>query len=436
MKDDLTTLSARLAYDKKHLWHPYSSMITPGYMHEVSSASGVHLTLSDGRSIIDGMASWWAVIHGYNHPVLNQAAVSQIDCLAHVMFGGLTHAPAVTLSQQLIEITHPVLQHVFFSDSGSISVEVAIKMALQYWIGREQPNKKRLLTVRHGYHGDTFAAMSVSDPENGMHHLFQGSLIQQLFAPAPVCRHDDDWRQEEMETLTTLLAQHQQEIAAVIIEPLVQGAGGMRVYCAEYLRQLRRLCDSYDVLLILDEIATGFGRTGSLFAYEQAGIAPDILCLGKALTGGYISLAATLCSTAIAEGMSANGDGVLMHGPTFMANPLACAIANASIGLLLSSPWQQRVAAIEQQLRQALSPYMAKPLVKDVRVKGAIGVIELKETVWPVMDWLPKWIVDQGVWIRPFNNLIYIMPPYTIQAAELMRLTEVMGRMVDKIAAC
>ncbi|MFT7235345.1 MAG: adenosylmethionine-8-amino-7-oxononanoate aminotransferase [Methylophagaceae bacterium] len=419
-----------LSFDAKHIWHPYSSVKTPSQIHEVVSAQGVHLTLSDGRKIIDGMSSWWSTIHGYNHPQLNKAAKQQIDEMAHVMFGGLTHPPAIELARKLIDITAEPLQYVFFADSGSISVEVAIKMAIQYWFAQGKTQKQTILTLRSGYHGDTFGAMSVSDPENGMHNLFEQILTKQLFAPAPTCQHDEDWQDADIAEFRTLIKTHHEQLAAVILEPLVQGAGGMRVYCPEYLRQVRQLCDQYNVLLILDEIATGFGRTGSLFAYEQAGICPDILCLGKALTGGYMTLAATLCSNEVAMGISADDNGVLMHGPTFMANPLACRVASASLDLLLASDWQNQVKQIEQQLLAELSIYQSDILVKEVRVKGAIGIIELHQLIWEQMDWLPKFIVDQGVWIRPFKNLLYIMPPYIIQPSELTELTSAMGKIL------
>ncbi len=422
-----------LLFDAHHIWHPYSSVIKPVPMHEVRSAAGVKLRLADGRDIVDGMSSWWSTIHGYNHPRLNQAAKQQIDDMSHVMFGGLTHAPAIDLARKLVDITAAPLQKVFFADSGSVSVEVAIKMAIQCWFAQGQTGKRRLLTVRNGYHGDTFGAMSVSDPDNGMHHLFEDVLARQLFAPAPTCQRDEDWQQGDIATFTQLIATHHQELAAVILEPLVQGAGGMRIYCPEYLRQVRRLCDQYDVLLILDEIATGFGRTGTLFAYEQANICPDILCLGKALTGGYMTLAATLCTDKVATGISADGKGVLMHGPTFMANPLACRVACESLAILTESNWQQQVQTIEQQLLAELMPYQAQPLVKDVRVKGAIGIVELTQELWEDMDWLPAFIVDQGVWIRPFRNLIYIMPPYIITSEELSQLTTAIGTIIGAL---
>jgi adenosylmethionine-8-amino-7-oxononanoate aminotransferase len=422
-----------LSFDAQHIWHPYSSVKQPGQIHEVVSAKGVYLTLSDGRQIIDGMSSWWSAIHGYNHPELNQAAKNQIDDMAHVMFGGLTHPPAVQLARKLIDLTAEPLQYVFFADSGSVAVEVAIKMAIQYWFAQEKTQKQKILTLRNGYHGDTFGAMSVSDPENGMHTLFEQVLAKQIFAPAPTCQTDEDWQDQDIAEFRTLIKTHQNELAAVILEPLVQGAGGMRVYCPEYLRQVRQLCNQNNVLLILDEIATGFGRTGTMFAYEQADIYPDILCLGKALTGGYMTLAATLCTDKVAKGISADNNGVLMHGPTFMANPLACSVASASLDVLLASDWQSQVKQIEQQLFAELTPYQSDSLVKDIRVKGAIGVIELQELIWEEMAWLPKFIVDLGVWIRPFKNLIYIMPPYIIGPDELSQLTSAMGKILVEL---
>lgn len=423
-----------LSVDAKHLWHPYSSVKHPSPMHVVSAAEGVYLQLMDGRKIIDGMSSWWAAIHGYNHPKLNLAAKHQLDQMSHVMFGGLTHAPAVALAQRLITMTDESLQYVFLADSGSVSVEVAIKMALQYSFTAGS-NRQKLLSLRSGYHGDTFGAMSVCDPVNGMHTMFAKVLPQHIFAPAPECRDDADWRAEMIDPYRQLIEQHQNELAAVIVEPLVQGAGGMRFYCPEYLRQLRQLCDEFELVLIFDEIATGFGRTGSMFAYEQAGVVPDILCLGKALTGGYMSLAAVLCNERVAAGIAADGAGVLMHGPTFMGNPLACAVACASIDVLQESDWQSSIKAIETQLTSELAHLHKASIVKDVRVKGAIGVVELVEPVWQHMDWLPEFIVEQGVWIRPFRNLIYIMPPYIIEPAELRQLSIAISAIVDALAA-
>jgi len=423
-----------LDFDTQHIWHPYSSIVNPPVNHEIVSAEGVRLTLTDGRRVIDGMSSWWSAIHGYNHPRLNQAAKQQIDQMSHVMFGGLTHQPAIDLARKLIDITAKPLQKVFFSDSGSIAVEVAIKMAIQYWFAQGKVKKQRLLSFRSAYHGDTFGAMAVSDPENGMHSMFEHVLPKHLFSQAPTCRDDNEWQDKDIAEFRRLIAEHNDELATVIIEPLVQGAGGMRFYCPEYLRQIRALCDEYQVLLILDEIATGFGRTGTLFAYEQADICPDILCVGKALTGGYMTLAATLCTDKVAQGIAADGSGVLMHGPTFMANPLACSVACESINLLLESDWQSKVNAIEQQLSRELMPYKAIALVKDVRVKGAIGVVELHQPIDDQMDWLPKFIVDQGVWIRPFRNLIYIMPPFIIEPNDLTQLSAAIELIIKELS--
>ncbi|MBD3633937.1 MAG: adenosylmethionine--8-amino-7-oxononanoate transaminase [Methylophaga sp.] len=425
--------TANLEFDAAHIWHPYTSVANPPLLHEVQSAEGVRLTLCDGRQVIDGMSSWWSAIHGYNHPRLNEAAKSQLDKMSHVMFGGLTHEPAVNLARKLIDITDDSLQYVFLADSGSVSVEVAIKMSIQHWFAQGQPRKQRLMSVRNGYHGDTFGAMSVCDPVNGMHSMFEQVLPKHIFAPAPSCQRDEDWDDSHIAEFRRLIREHHHELAAVILEPLVQGAGGMRMYCPEYLRQVRALCDEYGVLLIFDEIATGFGRTGTLFAYEQAGIVPDILCLGKALTGGYMTLAATLCNRKVAEGISADGSGVLMHGPTFMGNPLACRVAAESIDVLMESDWQGNVSRIETQLRNELMPYQSHPIVNEVRVKGAIGVVDLNRPLDDCMDWLPGFIVEQGVWIRPFRTMIYIMPPYIIDEADLSLLTGAIGRMLDEI---
>ncbi len=404
------------AFDRQHIWHPYASMASPHETFPVVAAEGVHLELADGRKLVDGMSSWWAAIHGYNHPVLNAAISNQLETMAHVMFGGLTHPPAIELAEKLIQITAEPLQHVFFADSGSISVEVAIKMAIQYWYMQGFEKKQKLLTVRHGYHGDTFGTMAVCDPVNGMHSLFQGVLPQHYFAKAPVC-YDGIPDEEALSDFRRQIEQCHQEIAAVILEPIVQGVGGMRFYCPEYLRQIRALCYEYDVLLILDEIATGFGRTGSLFAYEQANIIPDILCVGKALTGGYMTLAATLTSRKVVDGI---GDSPLMHGPTFMANPLACSVANASLDLLLSSEWQEQVLQIEKKLKDGLAVCRDLPAVADVRVKGAIGVVELKQAV--NMKSIQPRFVELGVWLRPFGKLIYVMPPFIIDEKYLEKI--------------
>jgi adenosylmethionine-8-amino-7-oxononanoate aminotransferase len=412
--------------DRKSLWHPYAPAASPLPPYPVRSAAGVYLTLEDGRRLIDGMSSWWAVIHGYNHPRLNAALTGQLERMAHVMFGGLTHAPAVELAEKLIALTPEGLERVFFCDSGSVAVEVAIKMALQYWIAAGRPKKKRLLTIRNGYHGDTFAAMSVCDPVNGMHHLFTDLLMPQLFVSAPRIPFAGEWDESEMAEMAAVLEKRHQEIAAVILEPVVQGAGGMRFYHPNYLRRVRELCDEYGLLLIADEIATGFGRSGKMFACEHADIVPDIMCLGKALTGGYLSFAATLVRGEVARGISENEPGVLMHGPTFMANPLACAVARASLELLEESPWAERVARIEAGLRRGLEPCRELPGVRDVRVLGAIGVVETEEPVDVAK--IQSRVVEQGVWLRPFARLCYTMPPFIASDAEVEQITTAMCR--------
>ncbi len=409
-----------LEFEKNHVWHPYAPLEGALPPYPVKNAQGVHLTLEDGRQLIDGMSSWWSVIHGYNHPVINAAAKAQLDEMSHVMFGGLTHRPAAELAARLIKLTPEPLARVFFCDSGSVSVEVAIKMAIQYWHSKGQPGKQRMLTIRRGYHGDTCGAMAVCDPETGMHHLFTEALPKHLFAEAPTVTKDADWRDEDIADFRELIKQNHNEIAAVILEPLVQGAGGMRFYAPEYLRQVRSLCDSYDVLLIADEIATGFGRTGTLFACEQAEIVPDIMCLGKAITGGYMSLAATLTTSEISQSISRNAPTAFMHGPTFMANPLACATANASIDLLLDSPWQERIARMSETFSEYLQPCQDWDGVADVRIKGGIGVLELEQPV--DMPSITRRFVDKGVWIRPFGKLVYVMPPYIINDEELNSL--------------
>lgn len=413
---------ALLASDRRHVWHPYGPMPEASTPLPVVSAAGVRLRLADGRELIDGMASWWCAVHGYRHPALDAAVTDQLDRMAHVMFGGLTHEPAVRLAERLVELAPEPLEHVFFSDSGSVAVEVAIKMCLQYWRAQGHPQKQRLLTWRGGYHGDTFGAMAVCDPVTGMHSLFAGTLAEHVFAPRPpdgfTAPSDDRYAAE----LADLVARHAHELAAVIVEPVVQGAGGMRFHSPAYVRLLRELCDRHDVLLILDEMATGFGRTGELFACQHAGVTPDVLCLGKALTGGYVTLAATLCSERVASAITRGEGGGLMHGPTYMANPLACSVALASSALLADGRWRHDVARIEHGLARGLQDAHELPHVVDVRVLGAIGVVQLDQPVDVAAATAAA--VELGVWLRPFRDLVYTMPPYVTDDDDLRRISE------------
>jgi adenosylmethionine---8-amino-7-oxononanoate aminotransferase len=420
-----------LALDQAHIWHPYSAINSDIPVFPVASANGVRIKLSDGRELIDGMSSWWSAIHGYNHPKMNKAIEDQLKSMSHIMFGGLTHQPAAELAKKLVEITPDPLQTVFFADSGSVAVEVAMKMAIQYWHAKDKSKKQKFLTVRNGYHGDTFGAMSVTDPENGMHSLFSEILAEQYFVDAPQCKFAEPCVEEDVQALAKVLKEQSHKIAAIILEPIVQGAGGMRFYSSEYLQRVRKLCDEHNVLLIADEIATGFGRTGKLFACEHANISPDIMCIGKSLTGGYLTLAATLTTREVSHSISNAAPGVFMHGPTFMANPLACSTALMSINILLNSDWQQKILKIERALKAGLADCMDLAHVEDVRILGAIGVIELKQPV--DMRRIQKMFVDAGVWVRPFGKLVYLMPPYIINEKDLVFLTEAVKGVVAKI---
>ncbi|MCF9122030.1 adenosylmethionine--8-amino-7-oxononanoate transaminase [Vibrio parahaemolyticus] len=408
-----------LAFDRHHIWHPYTSTLTPLTCYPVASANGVHIKLEDGAELVDGMSSWWSTIHGYNHPHLNQAAHQQIDQVSHVMFGGITHQPAISLCKKLLSLAPNNLEHVFLADSGSVAVEVSLKMALQYWHAKGE-RRPKFLTLRHGYHGDTFAAMSVTDPDNSMHSLYKGFLPEHIFAQSPTCGYWDEWKPEDLADFEHKIDSHHQELAAVILEPIVQGAGGMRIYHPEFLKGVRRLCDKYDLLLIADEIATGFGRTGKLFACEHADVQPDILCVGKALTGGYMTLSATLASKHVADTVCGGDAGCFMHGPTFMGNPLACAVATASLELIEQGDWQQQTQQIEMLFSELLPKLEEYDLVKNTRWLGAIGVVETHRPV--NMETIQALFVEHGVWIRPFGNLIYMMPPFISKPEDIEKL--------------
>ncbi|MBX6766408.1 MAG: adenosylmethionine--8-amino-7-oxononanoate transaminase [Actinomadura rubrobrunea] len=419
------------AFDRDHIWHPYAPMPAAVPPEVVVSASGARLTLADGTELIDGMSSWWAAIHGYNHPGLNAAVTRQLGRMAHVMFGGLTHPPAVRLAERLVELTPEPLTTVFFADSGSVAVEVAIKMTLQYWRSQGRPERRRLLTVRGGYHGDTFGDMAVCDPVNGMHHLFTDVLAEHVFAPPPPLGYLAEPDPAYLEELRRLAAAYAGELAGIIVEPIVQGAGGMRFYAPEYLQALRELADEHDLLLVLDEIATGFGRTGEMWGCDHAEVAPDIMCVGKALTGGYMTMAATLCTDRVAHGITSGEAGVLMHGPTYMANPLAASVASASIDLLLSRDWRDEVDTIEAVLTAGLDGAADLPGVKDVRVLGAIGVIEAREPV--DVPAVQKIAMDHGVWLRPFGRLVYTMPPYVCTHEEIEQIADAMYAIAETL---
>ena len=408
--------------EEDHIWHPYANIPNKVSTYHVESADGVHLNFKNGLQVIDGMSSWWCMIHGYNNNFMNEAIKSQIDKVSHVMFGGLTHQPAIDLCKKLISLTPKGLDKVFFADSGSVSVEVSLKMALQYWQNKGYQEKSKFITPRGGYHGDTFGAMSVCDPDNGMHHLFKGVLPKHCFVERPKM----DNVEEALHDLDSQLKKNHEQIAAMILEPIVQGAGGMNIYHRDYLKGVRHLCDKHNVLLIVDEIATGFGRTGELFGCNHADISPDIMCVGKALTGGYMTMAAAITNQNISDTV-----GVLMHGPTFMANPLSCSAANASIDLLLKNDWKKRIIEIQSLLAEELLPLKNYESVYDARVIGAIGVLELKKPL--DMKSTQEKLIKYGVWLRPYGKLLYTMPPFIITDQELLKITNAMREVVRNL---
>ena len=424
-----TEIDECLNFDKKHIWHPYTSATKPNDCLLVERAEGVYLYFQDGTKLMDGMSSWWSTIHGYNHPELNRAIADQTSKMAHVMFGGLTHRPAIELARELLKIVPQGLQHVFYCDSGSVAVEIALKMAFQYWQSKNEPGKNQFVTIKKGYHGDTWHAMSVCDPVTGMHHIFNNKIPIQHFLPSPQSTFDGDFDERELDEVESFLSRNYLSIAAFILEPIVQGAGGMHFYHPEYLKGLKLLCEKYDILLIADEIATGFGRTGKMFACEHAGISPDIMCIGKAITGGYMSFAATLCSKQVAQTISEGEPGVFMHGPTFMANPLACSVALASLKLLQESNYD--ISRIQEGLTTGLGALKNNKAVADVRVLGAIGVVEMKEEV--NMKAVQKACTEKGIWLRPFGKLIYTMPPFISSESELATLTNGINAVINKL---
>ncbi|WP_343153950.1 adenosylmethionine--8-amino-7-oxononanoate transaminase [Buchnera aphidicola (Mindarus keteleerifoliae)] len=410
-----------LIFNSKHIWHPYDSIKNPLPCYPIISAKGIYLTLNNGKKLIDGMSSWWATIHGYNHPRLNQALKNQINRVSHIMFGGIIHPPAISLCKKLISMTHKKLQYVFLADSGSVAIEIAMKMALQYW-AKEDSEKKNFLTIKSGYHGDTFSAMSISDPKNSIHRLYRKYLPLHLFAESPKSKFGEKWKKGDIDSFENLIKKNFKKIAAVILEPIVQGAGGMKFYHSKYLKKVKLLCKNYKIPLILDEIATGFGRTGKLFAYEHSKIFPDILCLGKAITGGTLTLSAVLTTKKISEKISNNYPGYLMHGPTFMANPLACAVASENLSILKENIWKKQVSKIYRILSKYLFPIRNHYMVHDIRILGAIAVVECKKEI--NIKKIQYFFVKNGVWIRPFKKLIYIMPAYIIDKKSLKKIIE------------